>query len=76
MGGVDRRESSTTNNSGVNTVNSTADDLRVRKDEDGFNLESAVQLLLHAAELGFVAAKTDLGILFELGTDYENALKW
>ena len=45
-------------------------------DSDYSNLELAVQLLLKSAELNFVAAKTDLGILFELAADDQRAVEW
>lgn len=52
------------------------DDLVDRDEEDNEKLQFAMQLLLQAAELDFVSAKTDLGILFELSSDDEKALKW
>ena len=45
-------------------------------DDDYLNLESAIQLLLKSAELNFVAAKTDLGILHELAQDCKKAADW
>ena len=58
---------------GLNTIQ---DDLMDRDEEDNEKLQYAMQLLLQAAEMDFVAAKTDLGILFELSADDEKALKW
>ena len=57
-------------------LDTSCDDLKYKEDENNSDLELAIQLLLRAAERGFVAAKTDLGILFELAFDYENAVKW
>ena len=57
-------------------LETSCDDLKYKEDENNSDLELAIQLLLRAAERGFVAAKTDLGILFELAFDYENAVKW
>ena len=63
-------------NKSMTQIDSNADEEHIREEEDGLNLEFAVQLLLRAAELGNVAAKTDLGILFELANDDEKAIKW
>ena len=52
------------------------DDRMDRDDEEDENLQYAMQLLLQAAEKDFVAAKTDLGILFEMASDNEKAFKW
>eukprot|EP00596_Hydrurales_sp_CCMP1899_P003460 CAMPEP_0119049084 /NCGR_PEP_ID=MMETSP1177-20130426/62692_1 /TAXON_ID=2985 /ORGANISM="Ochromonas sp, Strain CCMP1899" /LENGTH=873 /DNA_ID=CAMNT_0007025861 /DNA_START=409 /DNA_END=3030 /DNA_ORIENTATION=+ len=58
------------------TDNSMIDNLRDQEEEDSLYLQTAVSLLLQAAEAGFIAAKTDLGILFELAMDPEKAIRW
>jgi hypothetical protein len=52
------------------------DNLRDEEEEDSLYLQTAVNLLLQAAEEGFIAAKTDLGILFELAMDPEKAVRY
>jgi hypothetical protein len=56
--------------------NSLMDNLRDEEEEDSLYLQTAVNLLLQAAEEGFIAAKTDLGILFELAMDPEKAIRY
>jgi TPR repeat protein len=47
-----------------------------RDEEDEENFQHAMQLLRESAERGFVAAKTDLGNMFELAADEESAFRW
>jgi hypothetical protein len=61
---------------GVDIDNSLMDNLRDEEEEDSLYLQTAVNLLLQAAEEGFIAAKTDLGILFELAMDPEKAIRY
>lgn len=47
-----------------------------RDEEDEENFQHAMQLLRESAERGFVAAKTDLGNMFELAADDDSAFRW